>query len=60
MTYISIWKNIVTNKVINVEEFSELDDALEDAYATCWNGSSSVIITVTNDAGEIITERQIS
>ena len=59
MIYTSTWKNIKSNKIINIDNFVELDDALEDVFSTLWGGASPILITVTDECGELIAKRQI-
>lgn len=58
MAYLSTLSDLRTKRVVSVDRFEELDDALEDA-GTLWHGAFPVQITVTNDDGEVVAERQI-
>jgi hypothetical protein len=60
MTYVSTWMNLRTNHIVNVDRFSELDDALDDVGSTFWHGAFPVQITVTDAEGEVVAERQFA
>lgn len=59
MKYMSVWKCAETDRILNVDHFSELSDALEDVCSTLWSGNTPVLMTVTDENGEVIAERHM-
>lgn len=55
MKYFSTWIDRRANRVVNVDEFGELNDALEDA-GILWRGTCPIQIIVTNEDGEVFAE----